>query len=82
MEPKTWRRNTLPGPKPIPKGQPKWVYSVGILVTFKHERFMHNTCLGLEATYQNFSSSKPCKGRPFEHCKIIADIHYYVIGTE
>jgi hypothetical protein len=25
IEPETSRRSTLPGPKPIPLGQPKWV---------------------------------------------------------
>jgi len=28
IEPETLRRSTLPNPKPIPLGQPKWVFKI------------------------------------------------------
>jgi len=28
IDPETSRRSTLPGPKPIPPGQPKWVIAI------------------------------------------------------
>jgi hypothetical protein len=42
IEPETSRRSILPDPKPIPPGQPKWVYHTNdIDTTFSSKFFRH-----------------------------------------